>query len=138
MAVGVVADAQGAHRRALLHSCCNVDGKAPDAALGVDAATEQHGAGVQADAHIEAAAPVLCLHALALAPAFVEQGQPGVHSAFGIVFAHLIGAKHRQQAVASVIEHLAIMRLHDGRKARQCVVHDGVHIFGVQVLAQRG
>ena len=54
MAVGIVADAQGTGWRRLLHPRRDVDGDAADAALGVDAAAEQHRAGVDADPKVEA------------------------------------------------------------------------------------
>ena len=138
LAVSVVADAQGAGRRRLLHARGHVDGHAADRAFVVHAAAEQHAAGVDAQAHVEAVVAVPQRHQAALAPAFVEQGQAGAHCALGVVFVRLRGAEHGQQAVARVLEHLAVVGLDDDRARRERSVHHGVDVFRVEVLAECG
>ena len=60
--VGVVADPQTSGRCGLLHTGGNVDGLAADARVVVNAAAEQHGAGVNAHAEIAAAIAVSTEH----------------------------------------------------------------------------
>ena len=79
-------------------------------AFGIHAAAEQHAAGVDADAHVEAVVAVGCAAPPRRAPALVEQRQAAAHRALGVVFARLVGAEHREQAVAGVLQHLAAVR----------------------------
>ena len=60
-----MADAQCAGRRGLLHARGDVDGDAADGAFGIDAAAEQHAAGVDADADVEPVCPCWRLTELA-------------------------------------------------------------------------
>ena len=136
--VGGVADAQAASRRALLHPRGDVDGAATDRAAFVNPAAEQHAAGVDADAHVEAGVAEAALHRLALGPAFGQQRQAGVHGALRVVFVRAAGAEGREQAVARVLQHLAVVALHQRRAGGQQAVHDVVNVFGVEVLAERG
>ena len=112
-----MADAQGSGWRGLLHARGDVDRDAADAAVGIDAAAEQHTAGVDADANIEAVVAVRGLHLGAEHLAEFEQGQAAAHGALGVVFAGLVGAEGGQDAVARVLQHLASMCLDDGRTA---------------------
>ena len=107
LGVGVVADAQGPGRRGLLHACGDVHGDAANAAVGIDAAAEQHAAGVDADADVEAGVTVRSLHFGAERLAEFEQGQAAAHGALGIVFAGFVGAEDGQDVVAGVLQHLA-------------------------------
>ncbi len=136
--IGVVADAQGPCGRGLLHPRGDVDGNATDAAVGVDPAAQQHAAGVQAHAHIEAGVAVGGEYFRAECLAQFEQGQTAAHGALGVVFARLVGAERGQDVVAGVLQDLAALRLDDGRAARQGVVHRGADGFGVEVLGKRG
>ena len=138
LAVGVLADAQGAGRCGLLHAGRHVDGHAADAAFGIHPTAQQHAARVQPHAHIEARVPVRGQHFGAQRAAFGQQRQAGVHGALGVVFVRAFGAKHGQQVVARVLQHLATLAFHQPRAARQRAVDHGVHLFRVQPLAQRG
>ena len=100
--IGVVADAQRAGRRSLFHAGGDVDRDAADGALGIDAAAQQHAAGVDADAHVEAYVAVRGLHFAAEHAAELEQRQTAAHRALGIVLAGIAGTEHRQQVVAGV------------------------------------
>ncbi len=133
-----LADPQGTHRRALFHARGDVHRHAPDAAFGIHAATEQHRPGVDAHAHVEAFMPVAQPDLLALRAAFFQHRQAGTHRAFGVVFSCFVGTEHGQQAVAGVLQHAASLGLHPRRELLKGAVHDGVHVFRVQVLAQRG
>ena len=114
MGEGVVGDAQLSDRRRLLHARRHIHSRAANAVLGIDPAAQQHAAGVHAHAHVEAAVAVACLHHGAVACAFGKQVQAGAHRALGIVFLRLFGTEHGQQAVAGVLQHLALMRGDDG------------------------
>ncbi len=104
----------------------------------VDAAAEQHRAGVHADAHVDAGVAVPARERIGMAPALGEQRQAGVHGALRIVFAHLVRAERSEQAVAGVLQDLALMRLDDFRAAREQGVDRGVHVFRIEVLGKRG
>ena len=136
--VGVVADAQAPGRRGLLHPCGDVHRDAANAAIGIHAAAEQHAAGVDADANVEAFVTVRRPHFGAERLAEVEQGQAAAHGALGVVFLGFVGAEGGQDAVAGVLQDLAGMRLDDGRAACQGVVHDGADRLGVEVLSEGG
>ena len=138
LALGVGADAHGPDRRRLFHPRRHVDAEAADAALGVDAATQQHAAGVHADANVEAGVAVALKHGLTLRAAFGQQGQAGVNGAFGVVFQGHLGTEDRQQVVAGVLQHLAMVGQHDGGEARQRAVDHRMNVLGVQILTQRG
>ena len=133
-----MADAQGAGRRGLLHARGDVHRDAANAAFGIHAAAEQHAAGVDADADVEGVVTVRSPHFGAEHLAELEQGQAAAHGTLGIVFAGFVGAEHGQDVVAGVLQHLAGVRLDDGRPARQGVVHDGADRLGVEVLRERG
>ena len=135
MAVAVVADAQAAGRRALLHARGKVDGGAADAAFGVDPAAEQHGAGVHAGAHIEIGHAVQLAHQRRQLQRGFDDAQAGAHGAFDIVLMRLVGTKGGQHAVAGVLQHAAMVALHDGGEALQRAVHHGVDVFRAQLLA---
>ena len=129
---------KAAGRRGLLHARGDVDRDAADAAIGIDAAAEQHAAGVDADADVEAVVAVRRPHFGAERLAELEQGQAAAHGALGVVFAGFVGTEGGQDAVAGVLQHLAGVRLDDGRAARQGVVHDRADRLGVEVLGERG
>ena len=136
VAISVVADAQAAGRRRLLHARRDVDRLPADALLGVDSAAEQHAAGVDADAHVEAVVTVLAAHELALLPSRGEQRQAGAHRALGIVLPRLDGAEHGQHAVAGVIQHLAAVLRDDGGELRERAVHHRARRLRVELLAR--
>ena len=137
-APGVVADAQAAGRCRLLHAGCDVHRQPADAGFGVDPAAQQHAAGVHAHAHIEPGPAMALQHLLALRTALREQGQAGQHRALGIIFLGGVATEDGQQVVARVLQHLAAMRIDDGRAARERAVEHGMDVFRVEVLAQRG
>jgi hypothetical protein len=112
MAPGVVADAQRAGRRGLLHARGQIDRHAADAAVFVHATTEQHHAGVHAHAHIKTGMPKTRLYAAAFVAARFQQCQARAHGAFGIVFTRAVAAKGGQQAVASELQHAPAMFFH--------------------------
>ena len=138
LGVGVVADSQRAGRRGLLQTRGDVDRDAADAAVSVHPAAQQHGAGVDAHAHVEASVAVRGQHFCTQHAAEFEQRQPAVHGAFGIVFTRLVGTEGGQDAVTGVLQDLATVGLHHRRAARQRVVHHRAGGFGVEVLGQRG
>ena len=107
-----------AGRRGLLHARGDVDGDAADRAVGIDAAAEQHAAGVDADADVEAGVAVGGLDFGAERLAEFEQRQAAAHGALGVVFAGLVGTEGGEDVVAGVLQHLAAVRLDDGRAAR--------------------
>ena len=134
---GVVADAQGADRRALLHARRNVHGEAADRAFLVDTAAEQHQPGVGADADVEAGHPVLSLYLRGMPLRRRQQCQAGAHRTFGIVFASPVGTEGREYAVAGVLKHAPAVLVDDGGKALQRAVHHVEQVFGVELPRQR-
>jgi hypothetical protein len=138
VAVGVVADPQRAGRRGLLHARRDVDRLAADAALLVDAAAEQHAAGVDADAHAGASEAMRRLDLGAQRGAELEQGEAAADRALGIVLGGLVGAERGEQVVAGVLQNLAAVRRDDPTAARQHAVHHRGDRLGVEVLAERG
>jgi hypothetical protein len=133
---GVVADAQGARRRGLLHARSQIDGHAADAAVLVHTASQQHHAGVHAHAHIKPGMSETRLHTPAFVAAGFQQGQAGANRAFGIVFARAVAAKGGQQAVAGELQHASTLFSHPCRKTRERAVHHFVHVFGIEMLGQ--
>ena len=95
LGVGIVADAQGPGRRGLLHARGDVHRDAANAAVGIDPAAEQHAAGVDADADVEAVVTVRSPHFGAERLAELEQGQAAAHGTLGIVFAGLRRRRRR-------------------------------------------
>ena len=136
--MGVVADAQAAGRGGLLHPRGDVDGEAADAAFAIDAAAEQHVAGVDADADAEAAVAMRRLHLGAERLSFGQQREAAAHGALGIVFADFVGAEGGEQVVAGVLQHLAAMRRDDGAEARQRAIDHGMRLFRIETLRQGG
>ena len=136
--VGVVADAQRAGRRGLLHARGDVDRDAADAAVGIDPAAEQHAAGVDADAHVEAVVAVRAPDLGAERPAELEQREAAAHGALGVVLARFVGTERGQDVVAGVLQHLAGVGLDHGRAARQRVVHHRADRLGIEALGQQG
>ena len=133
---GVVADAQTAGRRGLLHARGDIDGDAADAGVAVDAAAEQHAAGVDAHAHAEARMAMTLQHLLAERAALGQQCQPAAHGAHGVVLARLVGAEDGEQVVARVLQYLAAVRVDDGGAARECAIHHRMNVLGIQMLAE--
>ena len=88
---------------------------------------------MDADAHVEPRVAVTLQHTCALEPAFGQQSEPGAHRPFGIVFFRALGAEHREQAVAGVLQDPAAMRLDDRGAAREETVDDGLQVFGVEL-----
>ena len=138
MPIGVVADSHAAGRRGLLHARGDVDRETADAALGINAASQQHRPGVEADAHVEARQTMLRLKARGQQRRHFNHRKTGSHSAFGVVFERLVGAEHSQQAVAGVLQNAALPGVHDRGQALERGVHHRVHVFGVELLAQVG
>ena len=136
--VGVHADQQGARWRALFHASGDVDRVAAYRALGVHAAAQQHAAGVDAHPHVEAVVAVHGLHLPAYAAAFGQQRQAAAHGAIGVVFVDLAGTEAGQEVVSRVLQNAPAVVLHDVGEANQRAVHQGVEVFRVQALAQRG
>ena len=136
-APGVGADAQRAGRRGLLHARGDVDRHAADAAFAIHTAAQQHRPGGDAGAHAKAAQAVALLHRSRMGLRFLQRGQRGVDGGGGVAFVGHGRAPHRQQAVARVLQHRAVVAVDDTRDAGQCAVHHGVDVFGRQVLAQR-
>ena len=135
---GLAADAQAAGRRGLLHASRDVHRDAADAALGVDAAAEQHTAGVDADAHVEAGVAVPPQHLRPFAPALLEQGEAGEHRPFRVVLLGALGAEHRQQAVAGVLQDLAAVGRDDRGAAGEQAVDHRLQVLGIELAGERG
>jgi hypothetical protein len=95
-------------------------------------------AGVDARAQVETRVALRGLHFHAQRLAQFEQGQPAEHRAFGVVLACFMRPEGRRQTVASVRQHLALARAHDGRATCKRVVPHGADGFGVQALGQQG
>jgi hypothetical protein len=108
-----------------------------DGAFGIDAAAEQHTAGVYTDSDVEAIVPVCGLHQRAERLAEVQQGQTAMHGTLGVVFLCLVGTEGGEDAVAGVLQHLAAVGLDDGGRSRQGVVHHAADRLRIQVLRQR-
>ena len=85
VAMGVVADAEPTRWRALLHARRDVHRCAANAAFGIDAAAEQHRAGVQARPHHEVGDAVPAPHLRGLLLRVFDDRQPGSNGAFDIV-----------------------------------------------------
>ena len=133
--IGVVADAQPPRRCALLHARSDVDGRAADAAFGVDAAAQQHGAGVQAGAHREVGQAVAAPDLVRLRFRVFDDRQPGVHRALDVAFAGFLGAERGQHAVAGVLQHPAVVGPHGRGEALESAIHHGVDLLGLETLA---
>ena len=138
MAPAVVTDAQPPRRRALLHARGDVDGGAADAALGIDAAAEQHAPGVHADAHVEVGHAVLAPHLRRMRLRLLDDGQSGADGGFDVVLAGRLGAEGGEHAVAGVLQHASALGLHRGGEALERAVHDLVDRLGVELLAHGG
>ena len=68
----------------------------------------------------------------------LQHGQAGTHGALGIVFPGLVGTEGGEQAVAGVLQHLALLLLHDAGEALQRTIHHGMDVLGVQALGKAG
>ena len=134
---GVLADAQGADRCALLHACRDVHGEAADRAFLVDTAAEQHQPGVDADADVEAGDPVLSLNLRGMLARRRQPCQAGTHRTFGIVFASPVGTEGCEHAVTRVLKHAPAVFVDDGGKALQRAVHHVEQVLGVELPRQR-
>ena len=132
MTVGVVADPQPTGGRALLHARSDIDHLAANRALFVDAAAEQHAAGVHADADAEFG------DRRRPPPAFVQQRKAAAHGLGGVVLAGLGRAERGEQAVAGVLQHLSAVRLDDHREGGERAVHELLYVLGLEAPAQRG
>ena len=108
--IGLVADAQRACGRRLLHAGGDVDADAADAALGVDAAAEQDRTGVDADPQVEAVEAEVALHVGGERRRLGEDREAGAHRALGVVLERLVGAEDGEQAVAGVLEDPPLVR----------------------------
>ena len=64
-----------------------------------------------------------------------DDRQPGAHGALDVVFARFLSAERGQHAVAGVLQHAAVVRLHDRREALERSIHHGVDLLGLEVLA---
>ena len=138
VAVGVVADAQRTGRRRLLHARGHVDGDAANAAFGIDTAAEQHRPGVDAHAQAEAVQAEPRLDLRRQHRRLLDDRQARMHRTLGVVFTRLVGAEHRQKAVAGVLQYAAMLGLDHRRQPRERAVHHRVHVFRVELAAQRG
>jgi hypothetical protein len=127
-----------AGRGGLLHAGGDVHRDAADGAFGIHAAAQQHAAGVDAHADVEAGVLVGRKHFGAEHFAHFQQGHAAVHGAFGVDFARIIRTEGGLDVAAGLLQHLAAVGLHDGRAARQGVVHHRADGFRVQLLAERG
>ena len=116
----------------------DVDGEAADRAFVVDAAAEQHVAGVDADPHLEAALAVRRAQSARPEPGLGEQVEAGEHRALGVVFARRLGAEGGEQAVAGVLQDLAATLCHPSAERLQRRVHDVEQVLGIDGLAERG
>ena len=134
--VGLVADPQRAGGRGLLHARGDVDGDAADASFGVDAAAEQHRAGVDADAQVEAVEAEASTKAGGERCGLGDDRQAGADRALGVVLERLVGAEHGEQAVAGVLQHATVMRANDCGQPLERAVHDRVDVFGIEPLAE--
>jgi hypothetical protein len=137
VAISVVADAQAARRSRLLHARRDIHCLPANALPGVDSAAEQHAAGVDAHAHVEAIVPMLAAHELALLPSCGEERQAGADRALGIVLPRFDGPEHGQHAVAGVIQHLAAVLRDDGGELRECAVHHRARRLRIELLRER-
>ncbi|HEY2190217.1 MAG TPA: hypothetical protein VGH48_16800 [Caldimonas sp.] len=135
MAIRAVADPQGPGRRRLLHSCGEVHRLPSNRRLRIDAAAEQRGARVHADANAEPLAPMARPDLGFDRAGFDEERQAAAHGAFRIVFFDAVGAKRREHAVAGVLQHLAAMAADHGREARQGAIDDGAQLLGIKTAA---
>ena len=133
---GVVADAQPAGRRRLLHARGNIDGNAADAGVAIDAAAEQHTAGMDAHAHPKAQVTMLQSHFLAERAALGQQLKPASHGTLGVVLARLDCAEDREQVVTRVLQHPAKVRFDDSGAACERAIHHGMDVLRIQVLAE--
>jgi hypothetical protein len=79
---------------------------------------------------------VLARHLFTQQAAFGEQGQAGAHGALRIILAYFVGAEDGQQAIAGVLQHLAVMGFDDAGATRECAIHHGVDFLRIDVLAQ--
>ena len=128
---GGVADAQAGGRRGLFHARRHVDGRAADGAVGVDTATQQHAASVDADPHLEAGRALLARLLDTGWLANRQQGQATAHGPLGIVLARAVGPKTGQQVVASKLQHSAAMAPDDQGPLAQRTVHHRVYVLRV-------
>ena len=138
MAVGVVADAHPADRRRLFHPRRDVDRDAAYRAVAVDAAAKQHLPGVDAHAQLEVGEAVAVAKALGQGRRRGDERQAGADRALRVVFVRPVGAEHREQAVARVLEDAAVLRFHERGQVFERTVEHAVQILGIEVLAQTG
>ena len=138
LGVCVVRYPQGAGRGGLLHAGCDIDRMAADVAFGVHAAAQQHAAGVDAYADVEAGVAVTGQDFCAKGSAQLQQRQAAVHGALGVVFAGFVYTEGGQDVVASVLQHFAAVGNNHGRAACKRIVHHGADGLRVQLLAEVG
>ena len=138
VSVRLVADPQGAGGSGLLHARGDVDADAANASFGVDAAAEEHRAGVDADAQVEAVEPVARATAGRERRRLGDDREAGADRALGVVLEGLVGAEHRQQAVAGVLEDAPLVGANDRRQALEGAVHHRVDVFRVEALGELG
>ncbi len=137
MPVAVVADAQSPGRRALLHARRDVHRGAADAALGIDAAAEQHRPGVDARADVELGDAVTLPHRHREAFGVADDAEGGVDRALDVVLVRFFRPERREHAVAGVLQHAAVVRLHDRGEALERAVHHRMDLFRAELLADR-
>jgi len=138
MHVGFVTDAQAARRCSLFHTRGNVHCGAANGARGAGAPSKQHAAGVDANADVEAGVALSAADFFAEFAGQCQQCQPASNGALGVVFLGLVGAEHRQYAVAGVLQHLAAECVDDLRTPHERAVYNVVNVFGIQPLAKQG
>ena len=111
--IGFVADPESAGRGRLLHARGDVDRDAANASLRVDAAAEQHRAGVDADTQGEPVEVVALTEICSERRGLRDDCQPGADGALRIVLERLVGSEHCEQAVAGVLEDAALVGTDD-------------------------
>ena len=136
-APGVLADAQGARWRGLLHARRHVDGVAADGVYTVHTATQQHPAAADAHPHAQFQFGVAHFQLLRLRLPLTQQCQAGQHRALGVVFTHLVGAKHRQHAVTGILQDPPTVLFNHPGEGRQGAVKHRLDVLGIELAAQR-
>ena len=74
----------------------------------------------------------------ALRAGLLEQGEAGEHGPFRVVLLGRVGAEHRQQAVAGVLEDLAAVGTDDRGAAGEQAVDHRLQVLGIELAGERG